>query len=313
MNDKLHIAYSDDYLKWNLGTGDGSHPTRPIRAKLATEHLVDMFGDDVNIIEPTVDKKDRARLEFIHDKRYVAEVLDKYKAWDWDGVSKDNAETALKMFAGTARLTEMVLDGDATVAFNPQGAKHHAGYKNSSGFCVFNDMAWAARKFQKEGLKPLYIDWDVHAGDGVQNLLEDTDIPTLSIHGTGIFPAGMGNHHPDKFGEAHTWHDTERHFYNWNIELGSGDDALLSALDEAEDIVAGYAPDVILLATGADGHYGEYWGMKWTLEGYNEASNMVSTWADKFLIGGAGGYQAETWTPIIWANVVGNIYNNVVR
>jgi acetoin utilization deacetylase AcuC-like enzyme len=86
----------------------------------------------------------------------------------------------------------------------------------------------------------------------------------------------------------------------------------MSALAEAGDIVADYNPDVILLATGADGHEGEIWGMKWTLDGYSEASNLVSTWADKFLIGGAGGYQATTWTPAIWATVVENIYTNGV-
>jgi acetoin utilization deacetylase AcuC-like enzyme len=309
---KLQITYSDDYLKWNLGSGDGSHPTKPIRAKIATELLVDALGDSVDVITPTVDAGDRERVESVHDADYVSEVLDKYESWDWTGKSQDNAETALKMFAGTARLTENILEDKINIGFNPQGAKHHAAYANSSGFCVFNDMAWSAREFRDAGLKPLYLDWDVHAGDGVQNLLEDTDIPTLSIHGSGIFPRGMGNHAPDMFGETHTWHNPEKHFYNWNIELGSGDDALMSALIDAERIVAQYQPDVILLATGADGHEGEYWGMKWTLGGYAEASNLVSSWADKFLIGGAGGYQAKTWTPAIWATVVENIYNNAV-
>ena len=314
----LQIAYTDDYLKWNLGAGDGSHITKPIRAQLATEYLQDMLGDEAQVLDPAVTPYDRESVESIHDERYVAEVLDEYVADDWRGRSQDNAETALKMFAGTARLVENIISGDTRVGFNPQGAKHHAKYSHSEGFCVFNDMAWAALELREAGLKPLYLDWDVHAGNGVQTLLEDTDIPTLSIHGSGIYPVGDGNHNPERGlrGTTHTWHNPDKHFYNWNIELGSGDDALARAMDDVEEVVSAYKPDVILLAAGADGHEGDLWGMKYTFEGFMDSARRVAVLANAFsegrvLIGGAGGYQAETWTPAIWAGVVGEIYRNV--
>jgi acetoin utilization deacetylase AcuC-like enzyme len=222
------------------------------------------------------------------------------------------------MFAGTARLVENMLAGDINVGFNPQGAKHHAGWDNSEGFCVFNDMAWAALELREAGLKPLYIDWDVHAGDGVQNLLAGTDIPTLSIHGSGIYPFGNGNHSMEKgvVGTTHTWHNEDEHWYNWNLALGSGDAELSTALDEVEDIVDMYEPDVILLATGADGHEGEFWGIKYTFDGFIDSARRVADMANKHstgrvLIGGAGGYQADSWTPAIWAGVVGTIYGEV--
>lgn len=312
---KLQIAYTPDYLKWNLGAGDGSHPTKPIRAKLATEYLLEALGDDAQVISPAVRSIDRISLESIHSADYVAEVLDEYLASDWSGRSQDNAETALKMFAGTARLVENMLAGEVEVAFNPQGAKHHAKYNHSEGFCVFNDMAWAAIEFQESGLKPLYIDWDVHAGNGVQNLLAGTDIPTLSIHGSGIYPYGDNNHSMERgvAGTTHSWHNEAEHWYNWNLELGSGDAELATALDEVEDIVNMYEPDVILLATGADGHEGEYWGLQYTLAGFQDSASRVARMANRHtegrvLIGGAGGYQAETWTPIIWSEVVETIY-----
>lgn len=315
MTKKLQIAYTDDYLKWNLGAGDGSHITKPIRAQLATEYLLDALESDVQVIDPAVRDTDRLRVESVHDVDYVSEVLDDYRARDWDGESKDNAETALKMFAGTARLVENMIAGEINVGFNPQGAKHHAAYDNSEGFCVFNDMAWAALELREAGLKPLYIDWDVHAGDGVQNLLAGTDIPTLSIHGSGIYPFGNGNHSMDRdvLGTTHTWHNEDEHWYNWNLKLGSGDEELFTALDEVEDIVNMYEPDVILLATGADGHEGEYWGINYTYDGFLEGARRVARMAHRHtsgrvLIGGAGGYQAETWTPVIWAGVVSTIY-----
>jgi acetoin utilization deacetylase AcuC-like enzyme len=316
MTKNLQIAYTDDYLNWKLGAGDNSHPTKPIRAKLATESLLELLGSDVTIISPdTMEEEDRALVESIHSPDYVAEVLDEYLSHDWVGRSPSNAETALTMFAGTVRLVENMLAGEVDVAFNPQGAKHHAKYSHSEGFCVFNDFAWAAREFKEAGMKPLYIDWDVHAGNGVQSLLADTDIPTLSIHGSGIYPVGDNNHSFDKelFGKAHTWHNEDEHWYNWNLALGSSDEELSEALDEVEDVVRMYEPDVILLAAGADGHEGEYWGMEYTYEGFIESARRVASLANEFtlgrvLIGGAGGYQAQTWTPAIWAGVVSTIY-----
>ena len=312
---ELQIAYTDDYLKWNLGAGDGSHPTKPVRAKLATEYLQDALGSAVTIVDPNTTAEDRTRVESIHSAHYVSEVLDEHVSDDWVGRSRDNAETALTMFAGTARLVENMLAGQTRVAFNPQGAKHHAKYSHSEGFCVFNDMAWAALEFRDAGSKPLYIDWDVHAGNGVQNLLADTDIPTLSIHGSGIYPVGDNNHawDADMLGQTHSWHNEDEHWYNWNLELGSGDEEFFSALDEVEDVVRMYEPNVVLLAAGADGHEGEYWGLKYTYEGFIEGARRIAALANEFtagqiLIGGAGGYQAETWTPRIWAGVVETIF-----
>jgi acetoin utilization protein AcuC len=318
MTKNIQIAYSDDYLNWNLGSGDGTHITKPVRAQLATQYLVDSLGESVDIIDPTIKRGDREKLESIHDPYYIAEVLDIGVASDWYGINEENAETAFKMFAGTARLTENIISGETNVGFNPQGAKHHAKYDHSEGFCVFNDMAWAALEFQSAGLKPLYIDWDVHAGNGVQSLLEHTDIPTLSIHGSGIYPIGDNNHSPDrtKYGETHTHHDADSHYYNWNLTLPGYDYDLYRAFDEVEEVVNSYKPDVILLATGADGHEKDLWGMKYTLQGFKKVahrlSKLVNTHADgRILIGGAGGYRPYDWTPRVWKEVVETIYTNV--
>ncbi len=52
MSKPLTITYSDIYLDWKLGAGDGSHPTNPVRAKLATEKLIERLGDAVRVIDP---------------------------------------------------------------------------------------------------------------------------------------------------------------------------------------------------------------------------------------------------------------------
>lgn len=307
MTNKITIAYSDDYLNWKLGSGDGSHPTNPIRAKLATNLLTKTFGNSVEIIEPKVMPYDRKELARVHDPDYVSEVVDEGVAHDWHGVNKTNGYTALQMFAGTARLTEAIIDGSIEVGFNPQGAKHHAQYGWSEGFCVFNDFAWSAKKLTEAGLSVVYIDWDVNAGDGVQNLLADTNIPTFSIHGSGIYPTHSNTYDKEKFGEAHTHHNLDEHWYNWNLAQGAGDYELLEALSEISDLVAGYNPDVVLLACGADGHSLDHWGLRYSYAGFYEAGTMVRQMASKVLIGGAGGYRPHDATPLSWANSVAGV------
>lgn len=318
IKNKLTISYSDDYLGWQLGSGNGSHPTNPVRAQIAVDHLLNEIDSaEIEVIEPTILDGDREKVESIHYADYVSEVIDDGISGEWYGAEgkPELGKIAFQMFTGTVRLVEKMLAGEVKVGFNPQGAKHHAQRGWSEGFCVFNDMAWAALEFKKNGLKPLYIDWDVNAGDGVQNLLADTDIPTFSIHGHGIYPthsntwlremSGLGNYE---------YSNPDEHWYNYNLAQGEGDESFMWAIDQIGEKVAEYQPDVILLATGADGHEGENWGLKYTYDGYHYAAKKVAEWANKYaegrvLIGGAGGYQPLTHTPRVWANVVGDIYN----
>lgn len=185
---QLLVAYSDEYLNWQLGNGSGSHPTNPMRAKLAAETLQRELGPLVQVFDPSEVSTKRARddLEMLHDPAYVAEVLDNGRSSEWSGAKPAMGRTAVAVFTGTMTLVDAMIGG-AAVAFNPQGGKHHAKRASSAGFCVFNDMAWAAHEFAWAGLRPLYLDWDIHAGDGVQHL-PASSLPTLSVHGHSIYP-----------------------------------------------------------------------------------------------------------------------------
>jgi acetoin utilization protein AcuC len=303
---KLHIAYGDDYLDWRLGT---NHPTNPERALLATDLLINELGEDnIEIVLPEVDESDVEKLYSIHLPEYVDEVVYGGISNDWVGENKVLGVTALKMFAGTARLVEKMIAGEVKVAFNPQGAKHHAHYDYSHGFCVFNDLAWAGKEFAKAGLKAMYVDWDAHHGDGVEELLYDTPILTASIHdGTG-YP-----------GTGRDGHDEKSSVYNWALPAYSGDVEFCQAMDEIAKIADEYQPDVILLATGADGHKTDpLASLQFDYDGYNYASNVIARIANKYangrvLIGGAGGYQPHTHTPAIWTEVVSTIYRSVTN
>jgi acetoin utilization protein AcuC len=283
MTNALHIAYSPDYLSWLLGPGDGSHPTNPVRAQLATEFLTAEVQNTVVVdpADPSVLDRAllRAAIESVHDADYVERVIDLGKSGDWNGSRPEMGETAATMFAGTMVLVERMIAGQATAAFNPQGAKHHAAYDHSSGFCVFNDMAWAALEFEKAGMRPLYLDWDIHAGDGVQDLLANTSIPTLSIHSGSAFPFDARTRDIGRRGERHTWHDEDRAIYNWNVLGTDGDEGFAWAIDEAMAVIEAYKPGVILLATGADGHEGSDnlgGSNRYTYAGYDYAARRVA-------------------------------------
>src|SRR5262245_38811216 len=109
-------------------------------------------------------------------------------------------EASAAVAGGTLRAMEAILRGDVEHAFHPGGGLHHAMPARASGFCVYNDPALAIARARQEGLRVLYIDLDVHHGDGVQAIhWSDPGVMTISIHETGLalFP---GTGFPDELG-----------------------------------------------------------------------------------------------------------------
>lgn len=288
----IDVIYSPDYLNWQLGR---DHPTNPVRA-LNAVRLIEAMQLKHELLTPRL--ATREELELVHAPGYVSLTLEGVNE-EWRGIQPVLGETAQLMAGGTMLAVDRMLAGDSVRAFNPQGAKHHAHRGYGSGFCVFNDMAMAARRFILErGWKTLYVDWDVHHGDGVEALLLEEEMAmTASIHGKGFPGTGTG-HLPDK------------HAYNWMLENGADGRDALAALAEALHTAEDFQPDVVLLAAGADAHITDPLGpLRLTVEDYADLGRALREFADdncegRVLIGGAGGYQPHTWTPQVWATVV---------
>ena len=301
----LHIAYDDAYLGWVLGTEKVQHPSNPVRASIATRALIELYPN-LTMLDPTPDVRDAIQLMNTHDVEYIKRVLNGGISDEWAGERQDLGMTALTMFAGTVRCADAIVNGSAKVAFNPQGAKHHAQYEYSMGFCVFNDFAWAAQKFARLGWNVLYIDFDAHHGDGVENLTRDNPkIVTASIHDGTIFP-----------GTGRDGHAPEIGVYNWALEAYAGGTELMSAMHEIKSIADEFKPDIVLLAAGADGHTSDPLStLDYRMEDYTAAAlvvaDIVNTHTDgKILVGGAGGYKPFDITPQIWTEVVKTIVDN---
>ena len=137
------------------------------------------------------------------------------------------------------------------VAANLAGGSHHARSDGGAGYCVFNDVAVAARWLQHQAGVPLrlaVIDLDVHQGNGTAAIFRgDPSVCTLSLHGQRNYPVR----------KEPGWHDVD-------LPDGCGDDAYLAALDAALDhlwqATADDPPRLVLYLAGADPHEGDRLG-----------------------------------------------------
>lgn len=294
--DQLVVAYDERLLDWRLGDG---HPTNPVRAKLAVEALAGL-GVPMNV-QP-INARLTDELLAVHTPEYVDRTLGEGRNSEWSGLQPDLGAVAVHMFAATVQLAQGIDAGQVRVGFSPQGAKHHAMADRGSGFCVFNDMAWAAKHFAGQGKRVLYVDLDAHHGDGVEALTRDEPlVMTCSVHDRTIFPGTGHEHAPDE------------HVYNFPLPGGSGDEALVRSVDEIIALATSWQPEVVLVAIGADGHETDpLSALQYTYNGYRTAAELLGRMAARHgapvLMGGAGGYQPETHTPQVWGAFVAQLF-----
>ena len=294
--DALAVAYDDGLLDWRLAP---DHPTNPVRAKLAVEALQDR---QVPLVVEPITWQLSGELEQVHTADYVRRTLVDGSNAEWQGCRPDLGAVAAHMFAATVQLVQAVGDGRVQVGFSPQGAKHHAMADRGSGFCVFNDLAWAAKHFAAQRKRVLYVDLDAHHGDGVEALTrDDPGVMTCSVHDSTIFP---GTGHED---------EPDRRVHNFPLARGAGDDELLASVAAIVRLAEQWQPDVVLVAIGADGHVTDpLSSLRYSYEGYAEAARRLGAMAAghraPVLMGGAGGYQPLTHTPAVWATFVAELW-----
>jgi acetoin utilization deacetylase AcuC-like enzyme len=159
--------------------------------------------------------------------------------------SRSVADRACAATGGTLLTARLALRHG--IACNTAGGSHHALANSGAGFCVFNDVAVAARRLLAEGLigQALVVDLDVHQGDGTARIFEgDPSVFTFSMHAAKNFPA-------------------RKAVSDLDIELpdGTGDEAYLAVLAEWLPVLIGrVAPDIVFFNAGVDPHAGDKLG-----------------------------------------------------
>jgi acetoin utilization protein AcuC len=257
------------------------------------------MNTSMTIVEPRLATK--AELSRVHSVRYIDEVLEQHLTGQWTGARPDLSELAALFAGGTLVALDSLIAGKSKTAIHFPGAKHHAQYDYSSGFCVFADFALAADIATKDFAKRVAIlDFDAHHGDGTENLtLDNPNVLTFSIHEKGIFP-GTGNISvPETFVYNYPLGD-----HDGEGEVGKGDEALLRGVSEFCRLANDFKADLIFVAAGADGHAEDpLSSLQFTISGYKAAAQYLRNIFPNtpILIGGAGGYLPDTRTPEVWS------------
>jgi acetoin utilization protein AcuC len=260
---------------------------------------------ELTIVEPRLATRDQ--LLRVHSSRYISEILDDHKSGQWAGERPDLSNLAALFAGGTLVALDALLTGKANTAIHFPGAKHHAQYDHSSGFCIFADFALAAEIATKvHGKKVAILDIDAHHGDGTENLTaENPNVLTFSIHEKGIFP-GTGN-------------ESEPTKIAYNYPLGSkdpaqnpnkDDQALFDGVTEFCRLADQFQPDLLFIACGADGHFEDpLSSLQFTLEGFGSAATLIRCGFPMIpiLVGGAGGYLPDSRTPEVWSEFSGKL------
>ena len=296
--------------RYDLGP---THPLTPRRFGPGIDLLREVAGEpDLLAPEPAADDV----LAWVHERPYIATVR-RFSEMPYgptkDGIGPGDTpafagmhEASAAVAGGSVAAMEAILDGRTDHAFHPGGGLHHAMPGRASGFCVYDDPALAIARARRAGRRVLYLDLDVHHGDGVQAIhWDDPGVLTISIHQSGrtLFPGtGFVNELGDGVAAGTS--------VNLPMDPGTGEGGWLTALERVvPELAAAFGPDVVVSQHGADAHaWDPLANLNVTTTAMGAAARMVDAiahrWAGgRWLATGGGGYDAYRVVPRVWSLV----------
>jgi len=200
---------------------------------------------------------DPSVLRAVHPEPYVASIERACRSGgtflDVDTVVGERSfEAALHAVGGAVRMVDLLLDGDASAAFSshrPPG--HHALPSQAMGFCLFNNIAVAARYAldARRLERVVIIDWDVHHGNGTNHIFHTSrQVLFVSIHQSPLFPfTGQASDVGEGEGAGFT--------VNLPVPAGAGDEVWVSLVEHVVVPLAyAFEPQLVLISAGYDAH-----------------------------------------------------------
>jgi acetoin utilization deacetylase AcuC-like enzyme len=282
------------------------HPEHRARLAAALEGISAAGLDEaVDWREPPMASS--AELAMAHDPLYIDAVRRFCEAGGGEldpdtVVTPGSWDTARRSAGAVLEGIDLLRSGEYQLAFSagrPPG--HHAVRDQAMGFCLFNNAAVGAASIAAGGERVVILDWDVHHGNGTQDIFyDDPDVFYISTHESPLYP-GTGRMHQTGGLNA------ERTTLNLPFPAGTAGDVYRAAFDEViAPAIAEFAPDWLIISAGYDGHRDDpLAGLQLTAADYADLAVRATAMAPtgRTLLVLEGGYSPRAMTRSVGATL----------